>query len=212
MENPVIILGAGTLGIAAMEAFESNHVLLYGFLDDDPAKHGNEIGTLSVLGACDDDGFLKLVGKKCDVFVAQSNQKERKHLAELILERRKVMPVNAIHARSYLSPYAGIGHGNFFGPGVVVHPFATIGNFSVLHANVQAEANVKVGNFCSIGTGSLVGEGVTIHDGAFIGRGVSILEGITIGKNASIGAGSVVISSVPSGKTYFGNPAVEIAR
>lgn len=212
MEHPVLILGAGSLGVAAMEAFESNAVLIYGFLDDDASKHGTMIGNLSILGACEDDGYLKLIGKKCDVFVAQPNHKERKHFAELMLERRKSMPVNCIHSKSHLSSYASIKHGNYIGAGAVLHPFAQIGNFNVLHPNAQLEAQVILGDCCTIGAGSIIGEGVKVHDGVFIGRGVSIIEGVEIGKNARIGAGSTVIGSVAAGKTYFGNPAVEVSR
>lgn len=43
--------------------------------------------------------------------------------------------------------------------------------------------------------------------GASIGAGSTILPGITIGENAIIGAGSVVTKDVPSGETWFGNPA-----
>ena len=43
MDKPVIILGANGLGKAAMEAFESNDVVVYGFLDDKAEREGEEL-------------------------------------------------------------------------------------------------------------------------------------------------------------------------
>ena len=70
MENPVIIFGAGYLGRMAKEIFESNEVVVYGFLDDNKKLHSTEVDTAVVMGSTDDDGFLKLIGRKCEAFVA----------------------------------------------------------------------------------------------------------------------------------------------
>lgn len=50
MDNPVIIFGANALGRAAVEIFESNDIIVYGFLDDKEELHGQSIGELSILG------------------------------------------------------------------------------------------------------------------------------------------------------------------
>ena len=63
MENPVIIFGANPLGRMAKEIFESNGVVIYGFLDDDTKLHSKELDDAIILGSTDDDGFLKLIGK-----------------------------------------------------------------------------------------------------------------------------------------------------
>jgi len=44
MKKPIIILGAGGIGKSAMEAFISNDVPVYGFLDDDNSLQDTEIG------------------------------------------------------------------------------------------------------------------------------------------------------------------------
>ena len=51
MENPVMIFGANYLGRIAKEIFESNEVVVYGFLDDDKKLHSIEIDEAVVLGA-----------------------------------------------------------------------------------------------------------------------------------------------------------------
>ncbi|RYF57627.1 MAG: acetyltransferase, partial [Cytophagaceae bacterium] len=42
MENPVLILGAGSLGLTALDLFQRNNVVVYGLLDDNKDLHGKE--------------------------------------------------------------------------------------------------------------------------------------------------------------------------
>jgi len=207
MDNPVIIFGAKGLGRVALDIFQSNEVVVYGFLDDDKQLHNTEILDIQVLGSTDDDGFLKLIGKKCEAFVASDDNKLRHHLVKMLLDRRKIMPVNAIHRLAHIAPSAAISHGNLISAGVTINSAARVGNYCILHTHVVVDYETKVGDFIQIGTGSNIGSGVTIEDGVFIGSGVTVVSGITIGKNARVGAGSVVIENVKAGATVFGNPA-----
>ncbi|MBC7784523.1 MAG: N-acetyltransferase [Burkholderiales bacterium] len=50
-------------------------------------------------------------------------------------------------------------------------------------------------------------EKTLVCHGASIGGGAVILPGVTIGSGAMIGAGAVVTRDVPTGETWFGNPA-----
>lgn len=210
MENPVIIFGANAIGREAKEIFEANSNVVYCFLDDDKKLHNTEIDTVSVLGSTDDDGYLKLIGKKCEAFVASDENKVRKSLVKMLNEVRHVQPVNAIHRSSIMAASSSIGHGNFIDQGVKVGAGATVGQHCVLHAGVIIGVEATIGNFVQIGAGSIINSGVTIEEEAFIGSGVTIVNGITIGKGARIGAGSVVIGPVKAGETVFGNPAQAI--
>jgi sugar O-acyltransferase (sialic acid O-acetyltransferase NeuD family) len=210
--NPVMIFGAHGLGKAAFDIFQSNDVVVYGFLDDDKTLHRTEIGDVSILGETDNDGFLKLIGQKCDAFVAIDNNKERESIVNMLIEKRKVMPINAIHATATISSVAVLGHGNYIGAAAVVNSFAEVGNHCLLNAQSLIEYEAKLGDFVQVGAGSKIGAGAVIENGVFIGAGVVIVPGITIGKNARIGAGSVVVADVKAGKTLFGNPAKEIER
>ena len=210
MENPVIIFGANYLGRAAKEIFESNDVEVYGFLDDDQKLHNTEMDDVRVLGSTDDDGFLKLIGKKCEAFVAVDDNKLRKSLVKLIQEMRHKQPVNAIHAGASISSKAEIGHGNFIDRGAIIAMGAKVGNHNLINALAMVGVDVKLGNFVQVGSGSLINPAVTIEDEVFIGSGVTIVAGVHIGKGARIGAGSVVIASVKESETVFGNPAQRI--
>ncbi len=209
-KKPVIILGAKGIGPSVAEIFKSNQVEVYCFLDDDKAVHGTEIDFISVLGNTDDDGFLKYVGKKCDAFVAEDNMKARKKMVNLLNDRRKTMPVNALHAQAIVSDSAHLGYGNFIDARVVIGAGAIVPNHCILHAGAIIDFSATLGDFVQIGTGSQVNSGVIIGDETFIGSGVTIVSGVKIGKKANIGAGSVVIRDVKDGETVFGNPAEPI--
>lgn len=210
MQNPVLIFGAGTLGKIALDIFNRNNVLVYGFLDDDKKLHNTEIGEIVVLGETDDDGFLKIVGQKTESFVAISNTKVKKKIVEILNERRHVMPVNAIHDRSTVSENAVIGHGNLIMANATVNPYAKIGNHCILHSGAVVDTDAQLADYVSIGTGAMINTGAEIAEGAFIGSGAIIVMGIKVGKNARVGAGSVVIEDVPDNATVFGNPAKKV--
>lgn len=210
MEQPVLIFGAGGLGKVVLEIFQSNDVVVYGFLDDDAKLHGTMIGDVSVLGSTDDQGFLKLIGKKCQAFIAGDDRRIKQELVSMLLTKRKVMPVNAIHQKAYLSSSSAVGHGNLIGPGVVVNSDAQLGNHNVMHAQCTLDYGTKIKDYVTLGAGSTIGAEVTIEEGAFIGAGATLVSGISVGANARIGAGSVVIANVGKKETVFGNPAQKV--
>ena len=207
MENPVIIFGANPLGRSAKDIFESNQVVVYGFLDDKKKIHSTEIDDAVVLGSTDDDGFLKLIGKKCEAFVAIDDNKVRRNLVRMLRDVRHVLPVNAVHRLAMLSPRGTIGYGNYFDAGCSTGPGSVIGSHGIFGAGSHIGAESVVGDFVQVGAGAIVNPGVTIEEDVFIGTGAVVVSGVTLEKGARIGAGSVVIATVKAGTTVFGNPA-----
>lgn len=210
MENPVLIFGAGDLGVQALDIFRRNNVLVYGLLDDRKELHGQEYGDVSVLGDTDDAGFLNIVGAKCETFVAIGERSVRERLVEMLTEDKKVMPVNAIHDSAVISEMASLGHGNLISARVVIGPKSSVGSHCIVQSAAVLDTWVQVGNYVTIGAGAIVNDRVRVADGAFIGAGAVIVAGVEIGKNARIGAGSVVIENVPAKATFFGNPAKKV--
>lgn len=207
MENPVMILGAKGLGKVAYDIFKSNETIMYCFLDDDKALQGTAIGEILVSSFIEDKEYLKHLGKKCEVFVATDDNRLRKSLIKMLIEDFKVMPINALHPRAYISDSASIGHGNLFAAQVSIGSFATVGNHCIFNAGAVVEYETQIGDFVQVGAKAVINTGVTIGESAFIGAGAVVIAGIKIGKNARIGAGSVVLADVPDGKTVFGVPA-----
>ncbi len=212
MEKAVIIFGAKGIARAALEIFRSNGIEVYGFLDDDVKTHQTEIDTVPVLGKTDDHGYLKLIGQKCEAFVATDENALRKKQVKLLMEKRKTMPMNAVHKLAQLSESASMGHGNFINARVVFGAGTKVGQHCILNTAAVIEHNVTIEDYVQIGAGTVINSDVTIEKEAFIGSGALVVAGVRIGKKARVGAGSVVVSDVKEGETVFGNPAVKIEK
>jgi sugar O-acyltransferase (sialic acid O-acetyltransferase NeuD family) len=210
MENPVIIFGVGNRGRLALDIFNNNSVLVYGFLDEDQMLHNTEVSEVMVLGDPFDDGFLKIIGNKTEAFVAIENKTFKENVVKMLLERRKTMPINAIHNSAYVSEDAEIGHGILIGPGAIINAGAKIGNHSVINSGAVIDTLSNIGEFSEIGVGAIINSEVKVETGAFIGSGAVIVSGVNIGKDARVGAGSVVVNNIEDGVTVFGNPAAKI--
>lgn len=210
--NPVIIFGANGLGRVALDIFNSNKVVTYCFLDENDSLHGKELNDIAILGRPDDDGFLKYIGKKCEAFVASDDTKYKESIVEMLKSKRKVMPVNAIHAQAVISDLAFLGYGNMIHAGAIINANARIPNHCIISSNVVIDFDAELGDYVQIGAGSIINSGVKVGEKAFIGSGVTIVSGVTIGKKARIGAGSVVINDIKDGETVFGNPAKVIEK
>lgn len=210
MENPVIIFGANYLGRQAKEILERNGNVVYCFLDDNKKLHNTTIDDITVLGSTDDDGFLKLIGKKCEAFVAVDENKLRKSLVSMLQEVRHVQPVNVLDQSTVIPVSVSIGHGNFIDQGVMFGAGSALGSHCLVHAGANIGIEVKLGDFVQVGAGSIINAGTEVGDEVFIGAGVTIVGGLTIGKGARIGAGSVVVGPVKAGETVFGNPAQKV--
>ena len=212
MTNPVLILGAGKLGRLALDIFSSNDVLVYGFLDENKDLHNTEISEVVVLGDINDENYLGIIGNKTEAFVAIEHKTAKEKTIKEITDRKKTMPVNAVHGKAVVSEDAEMGHGILVAAGAVVNSGAKVGNHSVILSNAVVDALASVGEFVEIGAGAVINSEAEVSKGAFIGSGAVIVSGVKIGKNARVGAGSVVIEDVKDGKTVFGNPAVEVGK
>lgn len=210
MKNPVMVFGAGHLGRIAKEIFEQNEVVVYGFLDDNKELHNTEMDEVMVLGETDNEGFLKLIGKKCESFVAVDDTRLKKSLVKMLNDVRHVQPVNAIHSGAILSPKSSLGRGNLIDGRVTIAAGSAIGNYTIINTGVAIGVQATIGDYVQIGAGSTVGHEVVVEDEVFIGAGVTIVSGVKIGKGARVGAGSVVVASIGAGETVFGNPAQKV--
>ena len=210
MENPVIIFGAKQLGKAALDIFNSNQVVVYCFLDDDARLHQTEIHNVPVMGNTDDEEYLKILGKKTEVFIASDDAAVRKSLAGKLKEEYKQVPVNAIHKFSYVSEQAWLGHGNLINAGAVIQADCRIGDNCIIQSNAVIETGATLGDYVQVGAGALINAEVKVEEQAFIGSGAVIVGGVKIGKKARVGAGAVVIADVPANQTVFGNPAQKV--
>jgi sugar O-acyltransferase (sialic acid O-acetyltransferase NeuD family) len=212
MNKPVLIICATDLGKAVLEIFKSNNVVVYGFLDDNKKLHGTEIEDITVLGNTDDEAYLNIIGKECDVSIASDDNSWRANLIKNLRKNQKVMPVNAIHQSAQIAQSAVLHHGCLINQNVQISADAEVGNHCILHTGAIIDFGSKIGDFVQIGAGSIINSGVQVASNVFIGSGATIVSGVTIAEGARVGAGSVVISDVKKNETVFGNPAVAIKK
>ncbi|MCF6359840.1 MAG: NeuD/PglB/VioB family sugar acetyltransferase [Cyclobacteriaceae bacterium] len=210
MEKPVLIFGAGSIGKNAKQIFESNDILVYGFLDDDESLVDTEVDGINVIGPTDAESMLRIIGPECEAFVAVDENEIRKTIISDLKENNKVMPINAIHSNVIMAESSNVGHGNFINAHVILGPNTVVGHHCILHTKAALDEGVSLGNFVQIGMGSNINSGVIIEDEVFIGAGVTIVAGIKIEKGARIGAGAVVVGHVKENAVLFGNPAAEV--
>ncbi|NIK72969.1 sugar O-acyltransferase (sialic acid O-acetyltransferase NeuD family) [Thermonema lapsum] len=210
MENPVIIFGAGNLGALALDIFNSNDIVVYCFLDEDKSLHNTEINYVAVMGHPDDHGFLKLIGAKCEAFVAEDDLAKRKARIQMLRERRKVVPVNAIHRLAVLSSPLELGYGNLVAAGAILNTFAKMGSYNIVHAGAVIDHHAHLHDHVEVGAGAVVGHHAEIASGVYVGAGATIAPKVKIGEGAQIAPGSVVLRDVKEGAMVFGNPAQEV--
>lgn len=207
MGKPVIILGACGLGKVSLDILQKNDIIVYGFLDDDPALQGQAINDVPVLGNTTEERYLDLIGEQCDVFIATEHQAQRQRMVDMLYEQSKVVPINAIHPSTIIAASAVLGYGNLLNANVILGTDTALGNHCLLHTRATIEYGAVIKDFVQVGAGSVVGAGATLNERVFVGAGATIVAGVEIGTAASIGAGAVVLANVKAGEIVLGNPA-----
>lgn len=209
--NPVIIIGTGPEGRIALDIFNENGVLAYGFLTDDKEKVGSDLNDISVFGMLEDDDVQKVLqDSKVDYIVTygEADRRRSNYLEAFALTKRPAL--NAISSLARLSPYAKPGFGNLLNAGTIINPNVMIGDHNIFHANVSVDPDTKIGSYCTFSAGSRIGGNCEIGDQVFIGTGAIIYPGVKIEDKCVIGAGSVVLKSLTEGTTVNGNPAMPV--
>ncbi|MEM7362229.1 MAG: acetyltransferase [Bacteroidota bacterium] len=193
----------------ALEIFQQNGFLVYGFLDDDKTlvKENTTYSHVSVLGSTQDTAFLQLLGEKCHPFIALEPAEDALTLITRLGREEKLHPLNALHPSTNLPKELRLGAGN------IIHVGSSVGNDSVIHNHCSLMGHVMIGagvtlhDLVHIDPGAIISAHVTIGEAAYIGSGAIIQPNLTIGARAHIAPGAVVLQDVPDGILVAGNPA-----
>lgn len=214
MTRPLLIIGAGggtreLLGfvadINASLPDAARHWQVAGILDDDPARQGQSVHDVPVIGYLQD--VERYAGAALVIGIA--NQRDvavrKRVLARLDMPLDRLATL--VHPTAYVDATAQIGSG------CVVYPHVSIGADARVEANTVVYFNTVIHHDCRVGphaaicaSVSLAG-GVTVSECAYLGAGTSVREGVHIGPGALTGLGSVVIRDVPAHTTVYGVPA-----
>ncbi len=203
----LLLIGAGGCGreVAAL-AQHTNLTTpsweVLGFLDDDPALQGTEVGRLRVLGPL--EALASYPQARCLCCVADP-----------IARSNLVARADSLGARwaTFVHHTALIVGGAVMGEGCIVYPFAAVTVDSRLgkHVHVHCYSDVghdsEIGDCTSLAAYVDVSGHVTIGEAALIGSSASLLPGVRVGAQAVVGAGSVVSTDIPARAIAMGVPA-----
>jgi sugar O-acyltransferase (sialic acid O-acetyltransferase NeuD family) len=211
----LIILGAGATGRELASVIEdvNLHKPLWnvlGFLDDDPAKHGQTLNGLKVLGPI---ASARQYQARFVIGIAVPSPDRfarRKIVKEIGLGRERFATV--IHPSASVSRHATVGLGSAIFQNVVVNPDAMIGDHVIVQYGASISHDVIIEDFATVAPAAVICGYVRVCSGAYVGAGSMIRNGtaekpLILNEGALIGIGSVVIRDVPAGATVLGNPA-----
>jgi sugar O-acyltransferase (sialic acid O-acetyltransferase NeuD family) len=209
-ERDLVLVGAGGFGretAQAVHALNANGAAwrLLGFLDDDPARHGQVIDGTAVLGGRDRVAYLP--GASFVICTGRPGD---------YVSRMRIVGDLGLPAERYATivhPAASVSRSSAVGPGSVLLAHATltaavsVGAHVAIMPQVTLTHDDTIDDFATIATGASLGGGVRVHTGAYLGAGALIGENRAVGAFSLIAMGAVVTHDVPAREVWAGVPA-----
>jgi sugar O-acyltransferase (sialic acid O-acetyltransferase NeuD family) len=206
----VLIYGAGGHGLVVLDAaLRQPGLHVIGVLDDDPARRGERILGVEVLG----DGSILSEPRfrSCRVVVAIGDPVAREKAAARV-EAAGLGFVAIVHPTAFLAHGVTVGDGAMILPMAVVHTGASIGRHAIVNTGAIVEHECRIGDFAHVSPGARLAGGVIVERAAHVGIGASIAPGVRIGECAIVGAGAAVLANVPAGEVVGGVPARSLRK
>lgn len=202
----MLLVGASGL---AREVIAAGVTGIVGVLDDDEARHGDELSGVPILGGTSlaaerDEQLLLCVGPSL-VRQQIARRLSRQGVTE---DRYGIVAVRSARIGSS----SEIGPGTILLDNVVITADARLGRHVVVMPNCTITHDDRLDDFVTIAAGVSLGGGVHIGAGAYIGMNAAIRPGVEIGTGATIGMGAAVLTGIPEGETWVGVPARQMGE
>ncbi len=172
-------------------------------LDDDPAKQGQEIMGVRVVGP-----FAALAqhqpGDEAVNLVARSTK--GREAARARIESHGIKLTSLVH------PSVDVG-GALLGRAVTIYAGATVSALSKVGDHAVIFTQAVLGHGATLGEGAVLAPGavvnarVVIGARAYIGANAVVMPDLTVGPDATVSACSAALGDVPAGCTALGVPA-----
>lgn len=212
MSDPVLILGAGGHAKVLVEALLADGALIAGILDADPARLGDTVLGVPVIG--DDriaDDFpcdaVRLVNGIGSIGLPAL----RRAIFERFLARGFAF-ATVVHPSAVVASDVELGEGAQVMAGVVLQPGCHIGRNAIINTRASVDHDCTIGDHAHIAPGVTLSGGVTVGSGCHLGTGATVIQGVRIGDGSVVGAGAVVTKDVAAGVTVLGVPARVVVR
>lgn len=172
-------------------------------LDDDPAKHGQVIMDVPVVGPF---GALAdhQAGDEAVNMVALSTK--GRDGARAKIESFGIALVSLVHPSVDVRG-ATLGRAVTIYAGCTISALSTVGDHSVVFTQAVLGHGALLGAGAVLAPGAVVNARVQVGDRAYIGSNASVLPDIQIGEEATVSACSAALGDVPAGCTALGVPA-----
>lgn len=204
----LVIIGIGGVGRAAAGIVAASNALapawrLLGFLDDNPAAHGTQIGGLPVLGGPEWLEGRPEVAAHVAIGLPRSRRRAVRRLEALGAARFATL----VHPSVSLPDSASLGPGCLVYPGAVVDVDVTVGAHAILNINCAVCHDDRLADFATLAPGVSLGGHVSLGEGVDMGIGSCTVQGLRIGPWSVVGAGAAVIADLPANVVAVGVPA-----
>lgn len=201
-DRPLIILGAGSFAVEAMEAAELSGRTVLGFLvSDEQFRSSDQHEGKPVFVP----GDLPWSPREVNCIAGIISTKRRSFIQAMIA--REFEFTSVVHPTAIVSPRATIEAGALVGAGVIVSANTRIGPHVILNRGANIAHDVRLCAYATVGPSAVIAGTVNVGSGAWVGVGAVIRNQLTIGEGAVVGAGAVVVKPVPPHTMVAGSPA-----
>lgn len=207
----LLLLGAGGLArevLAAMRRTQAYRI--FGFLDDDPARHRTMVDGVPVLGGISDAGSYP----RCSFLACAGSGTARAGMVQTLARTG----VAEYRFATFVDPGAHLGDGCVVGAGSIVlagtvlTAAVTVGRHVAVMPNCTLTHDDVVEDYATLTSGVQLGGGVRVGSGAYLGMGATVRQGVRIGAGTVVGMGAAVLQDLPGGQTWAGVPARELKQ
>ncbi|GFO66060.1 acetyltransferase [Geomonas paludis] len=212
MSDPVLILGAGGHAKVLVEALLADGALIAGILDADPARLGDSLLGVPVIG---DDNTAEDFPMDAVQLVNGIGSVGLPDVRKSIFDRftaRGYRFATVVHPSAVVASDVELGTGVQIMAGAVLQPGCHIGSNVIINTRASVDHDCTVGDHSHLAPGVTLSGGVTVGSGCHVGTGATVIQGVRIGDGSVVGAGAVVTKDVKAGVTVVGVPAKVVVR
>jgi sugar O-acyltransferase (sialic acid O-acetyltransferase NeuD family) len=199
-KTSVAVIGAGGHAKVVISTLRAGGLDVVGVYDDDPAKRGQQIAKVPVIGL-----VAEIHSGTAGAFViAIGSNALRRQVAERL---SFVRWLTVVHPNAYVHGSVKVGPGTVVFAGAVIQPDTIIGRHCIINTGATVDHDCSLGNFTHVAPGCHLAGEVSLAEGVFMGIGSVAIPGIKIGEWTTVGAGGVVVTDLPPRQTAVGVPA-----